>query len=249
MSYADLQAVQGRQSLVIPVTAYSVSVHIRTLYVALATVLGKDNPFAEAVKMLMEEWMEELNVVRFLDPVRNGPACCTMYLTLCCHEYFTTARTRSSLGMPGKPPVDDLMKLLRRYQFASVATQVPAEYWPEAAPKAATPAAAPKAAASGAPAAAAIAAGKQVQVVNKKPNATFRKYDGAGALKPGIDRAWANNETGIPKNAGGHQMCLAFHLRNSCSSNCSRAADHREHTAGEDAALAAWCKVAFPAVE
>ena len=46
------------------------------------------------------------------------------------------------------------------------------------------------------------------------------------------------NGTNVP-------MCISYHLRGQCFSNCSRKADHAKHTNEEDVKLMDWCKKAF----
>jgi hypothetical protein len=52
----------------------------------------------------------------------------------------------------------------------------------------------------------------------------------------------------IPKNAGGQEMCVTFHVLGNCTSFCSRRGDHNvvgggaNHTKAEDKALLKWCK-------
>ena len=40
-------------------------------------------------------------------------------------------------------------------------------------------------------------------------------------------------------------MCLAYHVKGMCNSNCGSAADHVDHTAEEDKLLAEWLKLNY----
>jgi hypothetical protein len=46
----------------------------------------------------------------------------------------------------------------------------------------------------------------------------------------------------VPMNANGVEMCMSYHLKGMCNTNCSRRGDHRDHTPAEDQALLGWCQ-------
>jgi hypothetical protein len=48
-----------------------------------------------------------------------------------------------------------------------------------------------------------------------------------------------------PKNANGVPMCISFHVKGVCNSNCGRKADHKAHVAADKTKLLAWCSEAF----
>ena len=75
-------------------------------------------------------------------------------------------------------------------------------------------------------------------VYNNEYNVSFERYkdkrDAAGnRIKAKVARANAGNVT--PEN-----MCPVYHISGQCNFGCSRAADHRTHTAEQDATLATW---------
>jgi len=74
-------------------------------------------------------------------------------------------------------------------------------------------------------------------VLNPQPNTAFCLFDKAGKLGVGILKHLA------PKNAKGQPMCLSWHMRNACNSNCLRVADHWAHTTSKDNAILAWAKI------
>jgi hypothetical protein len=45
-----------------------------------------------------------------------------------------------------------------------------------------------------------------------------------------------------PRTDAGADMCLSYHLRLGCNTQCRRSADHRRHTAAETARLVVWCQ-------
>jgi hypothetical protein len=49
----------------------------------------------------------------------------------------------------------------------------------------------------------------------------------------------------FPKNNQGIDMCVSYHVKGVCNSNCGRAADHSTHNPEETAPLLEWCGLAF----
>jgi hypothetical protein len=46
----------------------------------------------------------------------------------------------------------------------------------------------------------------------------------------------------VPNNNSGIEMCLSYHMKGVCNSNCSRSLDHKEHQPTEDQAIVKWCE-------
>jgi hypothetical protein len=55
-----------------------------------------------------------------------------------------------------------------------------------------------------------------------------------------IRRAGAANR--VPNNNNGIEMCLAYHLKGVCNSNCAWHQDHQEHQPAEEQAMIRWCE-------
>jgi hypothetical protein len=55
-----------------------------------------------------------------------------------------------------------------------------------------------------------------------------------------LQRAGSTNR--VPTNSNGVEMCMSYHLKGMCNTNCSRRGDHRDHTPAEDQALLGWCQ-------
>jgi hypothetical protein len=55
-----------------------------------------------------------------------------------------------------------------------------------------------------------------------------------------LQRAGPSNR--VPTNSSGVEMCMSYHLKGMCNTNCSRRGDHRDHTPAEDQALLGWCQ-------
>jgi hypothetical protein len=49
----------------------------------------------------------------------------------------------------------------------------------------------------------------------------------------------------IPLNDKSIDMCVSYHVKGICNSNCGRKRDHTKHTDGETARLMSWCTAAF----
>jgi hypothetical protein len=49
----------------------------------------------------------------------------------------------------------------------------------------------------------------------------------------------------FPQNNNGVDMCVSYHVKGVCNSNCGRSADHNPHGDDETARLVAWCELAF----
>jgi hypothetical protein len=49
----------------------------------------------------------------------------------------------------------------------------------------------------------------------------------------------------LPTNDKNGNMCISYHVKGVCNSNCGRSSDHAPHNAGETARLLAWCESAF----
>jgi hypothetical protein len=47
----------------------------------------------------------------------------------------------------------------------------------------------------------------------------------------------------VPTNRDGIEMCLAYHLKGVCNSNCARNNNHKEHQPTEVQAMVCWCEL------
>jgi len=229
VQYADLQAIQGRQNLVLPTSTSGVGVHIRSSYVALATILGIYHPFTLNMRALLDDWVgAEMELPGLLAPIPNGAAACVFWMTLRFHNYFHSARTQLGQGQPAVPNMTKLTEQLKLHVFAQLAPPIPARYLPVGR----LGQLGPRVNSDDAP-------NRGTRVQNPHPNPAFRAYDKAGRLGPAVTKHPA------PVHMNGKPMCLSYHLRNTCNSDCPRAADHRTHSAAEDNLILAWAKTAF----
>jgi len=237
IQYADIQAIQGRQNLVLPSSMSGVGVHIRTAYISLATLLGIMHPFTLNMRALLDEWVgAEMELPGLLAPIPQGPAACVFWMSLHFHYFFHSARTQPDQGPPTVPRMTELTEQLRLHIFAQMAPALPPRYLPALIPTARP---VPVQNAHRALLVEGGAARASTRIQNPQPNTIFRPYDRAGRLGTAITRH------PVPVNAAGMPMCLSFHMRNACNSDCPRAVDHRTHTVAEDAAILAWARVAL----
>jgi hypothetical protein len=71
-------------------------------------------------------------------------------------------------------------------------------------------------------------------------NPAFQKFvDMNLRVRDVLQKAGPTNR--VPNNNGGIEMCLSYHLKGVCNSNCSRNGDHKEHQPAEDQAIIRWC--------
>jgi hypothetical protein len=72
-------------------------------------------------------------------------------------------------------------------------------------------------------------------------NPVFQKFvDMNLRVRDVLQRAGPTNR--VPTNNDGTEMCLSYHMKGVCNSNCSRHQDHKEHQASEDNAMVNWCE-------
>jgi hypothetical protein len=49
----------------------------------------------------------------------------------------------------------------------------------------------------------------------------------------------------LPKNDSGSDMCVSYHVKGICNSDCGRKSDHKPHSEGETTQLVNWSTAAF----
>jgi len=156
------------------------------------------------------------------------------WMALRFHQFFHDAKTKTHLGPPTVPRMTKLTEQLRLHIFGQLASALPTRYLPATCqpllPMSPLVPRTQDGAGSG-------RGGTRIQ--NLTPNSAFRAFDKAGRLGAGILKQ------PVPTTAKGQPMCLSYHLRNACNSDCPWAADHQKHTPAEDNLLLAWAKAAL----
>jgi hypothetical protein len=72
-------------------------------------------------------------------------------------------------------------------------------------------------------------------------NPAFQKFvDMNLRVRDVLQRAGPTNR--VPNNSNGTEMCLSYHMKGVCNSNCSRHQDHRAHQPAEDQSIVSWCE-------
>jgi hypothetical protein len=72
-------------------------------------------------------------------------------------------------------------------------------------------------------------------------NPAFQKFvDVNLRVRDVLQRAGPSNR--VPNNSGGVEMCLSYHMKGVCNSNCARHLDHKEHQPAEDQSIVSWCE-------
>jgi hypothetical protein len=87
--------------------------------------------------------------------------------------------------------------------------------------------------------------GAPAPTANKKPRVhqdfEFIRADDTKKLKDAVAKGWrVKDPPPFTLHTPGIPYCLAYHTKGSCNSNCSKVADHIEHSDEDHAALKAW---------
>ena len=77
---------------------------------------------------------------------------------------------------------------------------------------------------------------------NKAPNLAYEPFRAMGILTKAIKDRCRDKNIPWPKTARGDRFCPTYHIKSMCNTRCGHAADHRPHSAEEDAVLVTWCE-------
>jgi len=159
---------------------------------------------------LLDEWVgAEMELPSLLAPIPNGPAACVFWMSLQFHIFFQAAKTQPNLGLPTVLCMTELTEQLCLHMFKRLAPPLPARYLPVSW-KQPTIADGPKTTGKGREG----LGWNSTRILNPQPNPAFRAYDKAGKLSMGVLKHPA------PKTGNGQSMCLSYHMRNACNSDC-----------------------------
>jgi hypothetical protein len=154
--------------------------------------------------------------------------------------------------LPVQVSVPDLQELFQDYRLENPwYPRIPAAYVTRSAVQATTIAPVPgrmPTTPTPAPAAAggARGSGTSTMVRNESPNAALLPWKATPGRLRDILRPAGQPAVTITRNDAGLEMCVAWHVRHMCSSQCSRQRDHKAHSTGERARILAWCRGTLP---
>jgi len=180
------------------------------------------------MQALHDDWVSaEMELPGLLAPIPNGAATCIFWMSMQFYYFFHAARTQPGQGPP-IPCMTKCTKQLHLHFFAQMAPCILAWYLLAGCPGQLGP----KVPSDETPIC-------STWVQNPHPNVAFHAYNKVGCLGTVITKHPA------PMTTKAQPMCLSYHMRNMCNSNCLRAADHCTHNAMEDNLILAWAKLAF----
>jgi hypothetical protein len=73
----------------------------------------------------------------------------------------------------------------------------------------------------------------------------YSVYRSSGTRVRDVMKTARNAGHTFPKNNKGVDMCVSYHVKGVCNSNCGRSSDHMPHSHEETARLLEWCGLAF----
>jgi hypothetical protein len=73
----------------------------------------------------------------------------------------------------------------------------------------------------------------------------FAPYRATGKRARDVMRAANKAGNPIPKSDSGSDICVSYHVKSICNSNCGRKSNHKPHSEGETTQLVSWCAAAF----
>jgi len=85
----------------------------------------------------------------------------------------------------------------------------------------------------------------QAMQQNKAPNPAYAPFQAMGILTKALKDRCRDQNIPWPKTVRGDRFCPTFHIKSMCNTRCGNAADHRQHTAEEDATLVKWCEANY----
>jgi hypothetical protein len=74
----------------------------------------------------------------------------------------------------------------------------------------------------------------------------YATYRATGKRVRDVIKAAAQAGHAFPVNDKHGDMCISYHVKGVCNTNCGRHSDHSPHSAAETSRLLSWCNLAFP---
>jgi len=81
-----------------------------------------------------------------------------------------------------------------------------------------------------------------IQINNPTHDTAFDQYCTCESAKAqAVRHKAAKNNMALPNHPNGCPICLAYHVKGMCNTNCAHSQDHVARTPAENQALLAWC--------
>jgi hypothetical protein len=218
---------------------------LQAFIVLMRTLFGADHNLVGAIEAFVHEFIgrESFYSARISaeDP-RHGPARLLRYVQLHVRNWFQMAWDAEGAYEAAALPLPKLTEGLGKVHLGDMS-------WLPKLPAAYTTPPAAKAAAGGGGGGGAVPkepAPKATVVTNPNRSELFDPFQSKIASSKFNDIIERIGGPPKVKRSGAEvAICVSYHLRGSCFSNCKRKADHAAHTDAEDAKLLEWCKKAF----
>lgn len=250
---ADVITLAASEKVRMPRTCIQVSITLDNYRVMLHTCFGPDHRLTAEFDYFTASW--KARAAQF-EASMGGEPLIPLYVVrwvqLRLNMWF-----QDQARLPVQVSVPDLQELFQDYRLENPwYPRIPAAYVTRSAVPAPTivpvpgripttpPPASPAAAAGGG--AAGGGGGTSTMVRNESPNAALLPWKATPGRLRDILRPAGQPAVTIPRNDAGLEMCVAWHVRHMCSSQCSRQRDHKAHSTGERARLLAWCRATLP---
>lgn len=240
---ADLKQLKQTTKVLIPETFQLARAMLQAYRILLIALLGEAHSQVVLYTSFLQAYTNRENF--FMGRIQRadaklGPARLLRFVQLHMRAWLSAMWEAPTAAAATAVPSINLMSATRKMQLGDMTwlPELPARYLKE-----------PEGGSGGAPSSTKVSpglTGKATQVRNTKANARFDDFKGAiGNTKFNDVIRKVGHPPMVKRNGKDVPMCASYHLRGMCFSNCSRKADHSDHTAEEDQALYDWCKLAF----
>jgi hypothetical protein len=245
---ANVITLAASEKVRMPRTCIQVSITLDNYRVVLHTCFGPDHRLTAEFDYFTASW--KARAAQFETSMGGEPLIplyVVRWVQLRLNMWF-----QDQARLPVQVSVPDLQELFQDYRLENPwYPRIPAAYVTRSAVQATTIAPVPgrmPTTPTPAPAAAGgvRGSGTSTMVRNESPNAALLPWKATPGRLRDILRPAGQPAVTIPRNDAGLEMCVAWHVRHMCSSQCSRQRDHKAHSTRERARILAWCRATLP---